>query len=131
MFSPALVPLVLSKFLTEHVKGQLRLLILVAPCWMETPWLPLILNMLADVPQCCPIIKRSRGVFGRPCAQWCAISSFNPLTAQRCVVQTGVLFLSLSGSGGSKLSTYSKGLLAVLEGMGRLVCLRWCTKNAN
>ena len=33
--SPALVPLVLSKWLAEHVKGQLRLLILVAPCWME------------------------------------------------------------------------------------------------
>ena len=27
-----LVPLVLSKFLAGHVKGQLRLLILVAPC---------------------------------------------------------------------------------------------------
>ena len=43
---PALVPLVLSKFLTEHVKGQLRHLILVAPCWMEAPWLPTGLNML-------------------------------------------------------------------------------------
>ena len=43
--------------LAEHVKGQLRLLILVAPCWMEAPWLPTVLNMLADIPQCCPIIK--------------------------------------------------------------------------
>ena len=31
---PALVPLVLSKFLAEHVNGQLRHLLLVAPCWM-------------------------------------------------------------------------------------------------
>ena len=54
---PALVPLVLSKFLAEHVKGQLRWFILVAPCWMEAPWLPTVLNMLADVPQWCPIIK--------------------------------------------------------------------------
>ena len=38
--SPALVPLVLSKFLAEHVNGQLIYLILVAPCWMEVPWLP-------------------------------------------------------------------------------------------
>ena len=30
---PALFPLVLSMFLAEHVKGQLRWLILVAPCW--------------------------------------------------------------------------------------------------
>ena len=54
---PALVPLVLSKFLVEHVKGQLKWLILVALCWMEAPLLPTVLNMLADVPQQCPIIK--------------------------------------------------------------------------
>ena len=54
---PALVPLVLSKFLAEHVSGQLRHLILVVPCWMEAPWLPTFLNMLADVPWQCPIIK--------------------------------------------------------------------------
>ena len=54
---PALVPLVLSKLLAEHVNGQLRHLLLVAPCWMEAPWLPTVLNMLADVPRVCPIIK--------------------------------------------------------------------------
>ena len=54
---PALVPLVLSKFLAEHVKSQLRWLILVVPCWMEAPWLPTVLNMLADIPQQCPIIR--------------------------------------------------------------------------
>ena len=38
VFPPlALVPLVLSKFLVEHVNGQLRHLLLVAPCWMEAP----------------------------------------------------------------------------------------------
>ena len=55
--SPALVPLVLSKFLAEHVKGQLRQLILVASCWIEAPCLPTVLNMLADIPRWCPIIK--------------------------------------------------------------------------
>ena len=54
---PALVPLVLSKFLAEHVNGQLRQLLLVAPCWMEAPWLPTVLNMLVDVPQWCPLLK--------------------------------------------------------------------------
>ena len=34
---PVLVPLVLSKFLVEHVNGQLRHLLLVAPYWMEAP----------------------------------------------------------------------------------------------
>ena len=55
--APALVPLVLFKFLAEHFKGQLRCLILVAPCWMEAPWLPTGLNMLADISQWRPIIK--------------------------------------------------------------------------
>ena len=54
---PALVPVVLSKFLAEDVKGQLRHLIQVAPHWMEAPWLPTVLNMLADVPWWCPVIK--------------------------------------------------------------------------
>ena len=58
VFPPlALVPPVLSKFLAEHVNSQLRHLLLVASCWMEAPWLPTVLNMLADVPQQCPIVK--------------------------------------------------------------------------
>ena len=52
---PALVPLVLSKFWVEHVTGQLRHLILVAP-WMEAPWLSTVLNMLANISRWCPII---------------------------------------------------------------------------
>ena len=54
---PALVPLVLSKFLAEHVNVQLRYLFMVEPCWIEAPWLPTVLNMLTDVPRQCPIIK--------------------------------------------------------------------------
>ena len=58
VFPPlALIPLVLSKFLAEHVNGQLRHLILVAPCWVEAPWLLTVLNMLANVPRQCPIVK--------------------------------------------------------------------------
>ena len=58
VFPPlALVPLVLSKFLAEHVNGQLRHLLLMAPCWMEAPWLPTVLHMLADVPWQCPLVK--------------------------------------------------------------------------
>ena len=55
--SPALSPLVLSKFLAEHVTGQFRLLILVVPCWMAGLWLPTVLNMLEDIPQCCTVTK--------------------------------------------------------------------------
>ena len=56
---PTLVPLVLSKFQEEHVKHELRHLILVVPCWMEAPWLPTVLNMLTDVLGWCPILKIS------------------------------------------------------------------------
>ena len=49
--APALLSLVLSKFLAEHVKHQLRLLILVVQCWLEAPWLPTVFNILADIPQ--------------------------------------------------------------------------------
>ena len=84
VFLPPTLVLVLSKFLVEHVKGQLRLLILVAPCLMEAPWLPTVLNMLADISQDCPIIKEYYcGCFVRPHAQGSAISAFNPLAAQR------------------------------------------------
>ena len=39
------------------LKVNYRHLILVAPCWMEAPWLPTVLILLADIPQWCPIIK--------------------------------------------------------------------------
>ena len=55
--SPALVPLVLSKFLAEHFISQFRLLILMAPQWMKAPWLLTVFNMFADVPYQCPIAK--------------------------------------------------------------------------
>ena len=44
------------------------------------------------------------------------------------VAQTRVLFLSLSGSSRGILSTYNKGLPALLERIDRLVCSRGCTK---
>ena len=45
-----LASLVLSKFLVEQVTDQFMLLILVAPWWMETLWLPTVLNMLKYIP---------------------------------------------------------------------------------
>ena len=46
--------------------------------------------------------------FGRPGAQGSAISAFNPLAAQQCVTQRGVLFLSLSGGGWATQTSTSK-----------------------
>ena len=48
-----------------------------------------------------------------------------------CAMQTGVFFLSLSGSGWVNSSIYIEGLPAVLEGMGRLVCSTGCTKQCH
>ena len=41
----------------QNVSVQFRILVLVAPCWMEGSWLPTVLNMFPDVPYWCPIIK--------------------------------------------------------------------------
>ena len=58
VFPPSpLIPLVLSKFLVEHVAVWFRLLILVVLCWMEASWLPTVPNMLADIPWHCPVIQ--------------------------------------------------------------------------
>ena len=71
--------------------------------------------------QCFPVNKDViMDVFGGPGAQGSPRSALNPLAAQkRCVAQKSVIFLSLSGIGGAKLSIYKKGLPAVLERMGR------------
>ena len=52
------------------------------------------------------------------------------MAAQRCIVQTRVLFLSLSGSVRGNLKAYREGLPVMLERMVRLVCSGGCTKNA-
>ena len=83
VFPPlALASLLLSMFLTQHVTGQFRLPILVAPCWMEASWLPTVLNMLVSIPHCFPITKHlSHGCFSRHSVQGTAIPAFNPLAA--------------------------------------------------
>ena len=54
---------VLSEFLSEHVTGQFRLLILVSSCWMEATWLPTVLNMWKTLTHQCSFIKVSLGMF--------------------------------------------------------------------
>ena len=84
--------------------------------------------MFEDIPPQCPIVRNLvRDVF-RPDVQGSAITVFDPLAAQRNVLQTRVLFLSLSGSGGGQIKHAQCSLPAVFEGMGWLVFLRGCTK---
>ena len=57
------------------------------------------------------------------------IFAFNPLDGSAmCAMQTGVVFLGLSGSGRGNLNVYIKGLPAVLKGVSWLVCLKGFTK---
>ena len=58
MFPPlALVPLVLSKFLAEHVNGQLRHLLLGGSMLDGGSLASHLLTMLVDVPWWCPLVK--------------------------------------------------------------------------
>ena len=72
------------------------------PCWLEAPWLPTVLNMLIGVPRWCPVIKDlimdasvGQALKGLPCL----LLPFGYTVM--CVMQTGILFLSLSGICGS------------------------------
>ena len=54
---------------------------------MEATWLPTVLNMLADVPKCCPIIKDLViDVLVGHVLKGSAMSAFNPLVVQRCML---------------------------------------------
>ena len=55
----AQVALYLCEFSSEF-----RFLILIAPCWMEAPCLPTVLNMLKDIPHWCLVVNSHQGCFG-------------------------------------------------------------------
>ena len=94
VFPPlALVPLVLAKFLAEHVNGQLRHLLLVAPCWMGSS---LASHSSQHAGRCSLAVshhKRSHcGCFGRPGAEGSVVSAFNPwLLSDMCYADKGSL----------------------------------------
>ena len=128
LFPPvALVPIILSTFLAEHVTGQLRLCILVASCWMEASWLPTVLNMLVDITHCCPVIQNlvmfqwtrcTRSAIGTLPLQWlrdvfCVDRGSHPQSVRQWQGQLDNLWQNVP---------------AMLEGVGQLVCWRWCSK---
>ena len=134
VFPPlALVPLVLSKFLTEHVNGQLRHLILVVPCWMEGSLAP---HSSQHVGRCFLAVshhKRSHcGCFGRPGTQGSAISAFNPLAAQQCVLcRQGFSSSVCKDVVGATQMSMSKVYQQCWKGIGRLVCSTGSTKQCH
>ena len=84
---PALVPLVLSKFLAEHVNGQLRHL---TSGGSMLDGGSLASHSSQHAGRHSSVVshhKRSHhGCFSRPGTQGSAISAFNPLVAQQCVL---------------------------------------------
>ena len=92
--------------------------------WHLVGWrLPTVLNMLVDIPHWCPVVQN---LVMNVSVDWCSgvcHHCINPACSEMCVVQTGVLFLSLSGSGRGDSSILQK-LPVVLEEMVILVCLR-------
>ena len=92
-------------------------------CWMEAPWLPTHLNMLADIPWWCPIINDL--IMDVSVGQ--VLNGLQHL--HLTLWQLSDVYYIIRGSlpwsvrwWWGNLSIYIKGLPAVLEGMGRLVC---------
>ena len=119
-------------FLVKHVKGQL---------WFDSGTTMLGGGSLAPhssqhVGRCSSVVphhKRSPwGCLGGPGTQGSATCTFNPLAAQQCVLHIEAFSSSVCQAvAGAILSVYAKGLPAVLEGMGRLVCLTGCSKQCH
>ena len=93
---PALVLLVLSKCLEEHVTGQFRLHILVVPCWMEAFWLTTIPNMLEYIPHHCPSVKILPWMFQETgCSRLTLLHLMLWLLRDVCCTDWGSLHLSV------------------------------------
>ena len=117
--SPSFSSLVLSKFLVEHVTSHYRL-------YSSGTLLgegSLASHISQHVSRCLSLVSHIRGLHhsghSPPFAQGSAVSAFNHLAAQ-----------SVSSDRGES-NIYAKGITAVLEGMGWVVCSRGCTKQCH
>ena len=84
---PALVPLVLSKFLPEHVTSQAQTFTSGGSMLDGGSLASHSSQHAGRCSSMVPSSKKSRGgCFSRPGAQGSVISAFNPLAAQQCVL---------------------------------------------
>ena len=80
---PAFVLLVLSKVLVEHVTGQFRHLLLVAPCWVEASYSSQHVDRHFSLLSCCT--KSYDGCFNGPGTQRSVITALT-VPFQGCVL---------------------------------------------
>ena len=96
---------------------------------MEASSLSTVLNLLKDIPLQCPMAKDLvRGYFRRLSVERSTCTTLPIGCSETFVAQTRVHSSSLSGCSRVDSNTYCKGLPAMLEGMGRLMCLKGCSK---
>ena len=116
-FSSHLVPLLLPMFVTKHVTGQCRYLILVEPCWIKASWLWTVLGMLDDVPCCAPwwgILSRIVWLTGH---KGDYITAFKPMAVQKCTCLEGFSLVFWLVAGTTCMSTTS--LIVLLKRIDR------------
>ena len=131
VFSPIhLNPPVLSKFLAEYhssIQTSDSSCILLDGGSLASH----ILNMLEDIPCQCPIVRNVVRDF-LVCWVFKGLPSLHlTFCLLRDVHCTDNGSIPQSGSGRVNLSVYNESLPAVLDGMGKLVCLRGFTKQCH
>ena len=115
--------MVLSRFVAEHLTGLFRFLIFIVPCWMEAPWFHTVLTMLEyalwqysmakDVNRDVLVDQVLIGLPSLHCTVW--------LLKNVCCADKGSLPQSVRKWWGD-LRMYNKGLLEMLETVGKVVC---------
>ena len=115
---PALVHMIISQFLWEHVIGQFRLLILMAPCWIDAFWLPTGFSMSGDIPHQCLIIKTSYECFSSIGPHGSVVTALNCLAAQGCVLHRQEFSSSVCRAVAGVACVYKTGLPTMLKRMG-------------
>ena len=91
-----------------------------------------VLSMLEDVPHRCPIKEDViMDVLAGQVLKSLPLQYLTLWLLRHVLWRQGLSSSVLSGSGRDNLMIYNKSLPVVLERMGRLVCLRGCTKQCH
>ena len=119
-FPPAIVPSILPILLAKHVTG------LVAPCWMEAPWLPTVHSYVGEhLLLLCHGENPVRNISVNQVLRALPLIHSTLWLHKDVCEPTGAFFLDLLNGEGVNSSIYIKSMQTVLERIGMLVCSRW------